>query len=463
MRRKTKTYHAVISVTVMTVLIFTSVVGYHAQPQIPLIFGCFIAGLVALWAGYSWTDILDGIVSGVSQAIEAVLILLLIGVLVGSWISSGTVPTIIYYGLKIISAKYFLFTAVLLCGLVSFVIGAWGTVGTVGLAFMGIGTALGLPAPLVAGGVITGAYFGEIVSPLSDATNLTAAVVDCNVLGLMKKTLPISLAALALAEITYLIVGLRFGDSNAVQIADNITPLIEGLDQSFVITPLALIPMLIMLVSIAFKCPAIPAMLIGSIAGIIGALTVQGADPADLFETCFSGYVGDTGVETLDALLTAGGLESMMEAVSIIIIAMGFGGLMQHTEQMEALITPIAHHVKSRGGIEALTVFSCVCMNIILPDQYLGISVPGQMLAQEYDKRGMPRLELSRALLCGGAVTSPLIPWNTCGIYCAGILNISTMEYLPYAYLSILLPIMLIVMCFVSQFKHKAENARANR
>ena len=148
MRRKTKTYHAVISVTVMTVLIFTSVVGYHAQPQIPLIFGCFIAGLVALWAGYSWTDILDGIVSGVLQAIEAVLILLLIGVLVGSWISSGTVPTIIYYGLKIISAKYFLFTAVLLCGLVSFVIGAWGTVGTVGLAFMGIGTALGLPAPL---------------------------------------------------------------------------------------------------------------------------------------------------------------------------------------------------------------------------------------------------------------------------------------------------------------------------
>ena len=201
------------------VLIFIGVVVCGAEPQIPLIFSCTIAALVALWLGHSWEEILEGMLSGIAQSLEAVMILLLIGVLIGAWIASGTVPTLIYYGLKIITPKYFLITAAFTCGLVSFAIGTWGTVGTVGLAFMSIGIALGVPSPIVAGSIITGSYLGEIISPLSDATNLTAAVVDCGIFDLMKRAMPIALVGFAISEVFYFIAGLRYGEGDASGVA----------------------------------------------------------------------------------------------------------------------------------------------------------------------------------------------------------------------------------------------------
>lgn len=454
-KKKAKFYHGLISLTSTAVLIFVGVVLCGAEPQIPLVFSCTIAALVALWLGHSWEEILEGMLSGIEQSLEAVLILLLIGVLVGTWIASGTVPALIYYGLKIITPKFFLITAALTCGIVSFAIGAWGTVGTVGLAFMSIGIALGVPASLVAGSIISGSYLGEIISPLSDATNLTAAVVDCRIFDLMKRVMPIALAGFAVVELLYFIVGLRYGGGDASGVAENIAPLLDGLDASFRISPVSLIPIAVMVVCIAIKFPAIPAVMAGILSGLLVAVTAQGMPFGDIFTIGFSGYVGQTGVELLDTLLTAGGIESMMHANSIVIIAMAFGGLMQKTGQIEALIAPLVSRVRSRGGLTALTAVSCICMNVILPDQYLAISVPGQMYAEEYDRRGMSRVDLSRALLCGGAITSPLVPWNTCGIYCSGILGIDTMHYLPYAFLGIVLPLLLIALSLGSSLTRK--------
>ncbi len=289
--------------------------------------------------------------SGIAQSLEAVMILLLIGVLIGAWIASGTVPTLIYYGLKIITPKYFLITAAFTCGLVSFAIGAWGTVGTVGLAFMSIGIALGVPSPIVAGSIITGSYLGEIISPLSDATNLTAAVVDCGIFDLMKRAMPIALVGFAISEVFYFIAGLRYGEGDASGVAENIAPLLDGLDSAFLISPVSLIPIIVMIACISIKFPAIPAVVAGIISGIIIAVTVQGMPFGDIFTIGFSGYVGYTGVALLDELLTAGGLESMMHAISIIIIAMAFGGLMQKTGQISAMIAPIVSHVKGCGGL----------------------------------------------------------------------------------------------------------------
>lgn len=204
-KKEVKFYHGLISLASTAVLIFIGVVVCGAEPQIPLIFSCTIASLLSLYLGFSWEEILHGMLSGIEQALEAVIILLLIGVLVGTWIASGTVPTLIYYGLKIITPKFFLITAAFTCGIVSFAIGAWGTVGTVGLAFMSIGVALGVPSPIVAGSIISGSYLGEIISPLSDATNLTAAVVGCEIFDLMKRAMPIALAGFAVAEVFYFV------------------------------------------------------------------------------------------------------------------------------------------------------------------------------------------------------------------------------------------------------------------
>ncbi len=393
-KKEVKFYHGLISLASTAVLIFIGVVVCGAEPQIPLIFSCTIASLLSLYLGFSWEEILHGMLSGIEQALEAVIILLLIGVLVGTWIASGTVPTLIYYGLKIITPKFFLITAAFTCGIVSFAIGAWGTVGTVGLAFMSIGVALGVPSPIVAGSIISGSYLGEIISPLSDATNLTAAVVGCEIFDLMKRAMPIALAGFAVTEVFYFVSGLRYGGGDASGVAGNIAPLLAGLDTSFRISPVSLIPILVMVVCIVIKFPAIPAVMAGVVSGLIVAVAAQGMPFGDIFTIGFSGYVGHTGVALLDELLTAGGVESMMHANSIVIIAMAYGGLMQKTGQIEALVSPLVSHVKS----------------------------------------------------CGGAITSPLVPWNTCGIYCSGILGVATMSYLPYAFLGLFLPLLLIVL-----------------
>ncbi len=459
--RKTKFVHAIISILVMIALIFVSIVIFDLDPQIPLIFGCFAAGVIAAVIGYSWTEILDGILSGIAQSLEAILILILIGMLVGVWIASGTVPTMIYYGLQLISARYFLFTSALVCGIMSYTIGAWGTVGTIGLAFMGVGIALGVPVPVVAGSIISGCYFGEVVSPLSDVTNLTAAVVGQNVFSITKKVMPLAVVAFSISELLYFFIGLQSSGLNEETITSNIQPLLTGLSELFNISLLSLLPLAIIIICIIIKFPAIPSMLIGIISAMIYAMLFQNLSIRDLFIVCSSGYISESGQTTLDSLLTAGGIGSMMETISIVIIAMAFGGLMQHTGQMAALTVPILKRVRGVAGLNVLTVSVCVAMNAVLSDQYLGISVPGQMFAEEYDKRGCSKLELSQALLCGGAVTSPLIPWNTCGIYCMTILGISAREYLPYVFLGMILPLINIAEKILHGYMIKHIKAKA--
>lgn len=459
--KETKFHHGLISIVAMAAIMLVAIVMFGAEPQIPLIFGCAVAGLVALWVGFSWDEILDGMLKGIFPSLEAILILLLIGVLVGVWIASGTVPTLIYYGLMVISAKYFLVATFAICTIVAFAIGSWGTVGTVGLAFMGIGLALGFDAPLIAGCVISGAYLGEVISPLSDATNLAAAVVSRSVFDIVRKMIPLGVIGFVVTAVIYTMIGLQNGGGDAAEVTASIQPLMESIATTFNITPVALLPLIIMIVCILIKLPAIPSMLIGSIAGMIIAIPLQGASLADLINIGFAGYVSNTGQELLDNLLTAGGLSSMLNTISIVIIAMAFGGLMQHTGQMQAFVAPMVNHIKRTGALKALTSVSCIFMNIILPDQYLGISVPGQMFGEEFKKRKISRVELGDCLLGGGAVTSPLIPWNTCGIYCSTILGVGAMAYMSSAYFCLLMPVITIIAGFVLKSHHDTEDDAA--
>lgn len=441
--------HALVTVALVVVFMFTAIVLFDADPQIPLVFSCLAAGLVALWERYTWEDILEGMIEGVTNCVEAVLILLLIGMLVAAWIAAGTVPTLIYYGLKIISVKFFVPATMLLCTIIAFAIGSWGTIGTVGIAFLGVGIVLGLPTPLVAGAIISGSYLGELISPLTDATNLSAAVVGENVFHVVRRVARPALVALVLAEVLYTVVGLHYAPAEGVDLAGTIDPLLEELAVSFRISPLTLLPMVVIAVCLLVKIPAIPSMLIGVVAGAVVAAFLQGVAPIDLFPIVYEGFVSETGDEMIDGLLTAGGMDAMLYTISIIIIAMAFGGIMQKTGQMEALVTPIVRHLPHRGTLEGMTVITCIVMNMIIPDQYLGISLPGQMYADEYDKRGISRAELGAILLGGGAVTSPIVPWNTCGIYCMTILGISATSYLPFTFYSLLLPVVFIVAGFL--------------
>jgi NhaC family Na+:H+ antiporter len=443
----------------MAAIVLVTVVGFGGEPQVALVFGCTIAGIVAAICGYSWDEILEGLVKGIVPSLEAVLILLLIGMLIGVWIAAGTVPALIYYGLLIINAQFFLVAAFVICTIVSFPIGSWGAVGTVGLAFMGIGLSLGLPAPLVAGAIVSGSYFGGNVSPLSDSDNLVAAIVNRSVFDVVRAITPSSLISFAIASIMYTVVGLQVGSGSGADVAEGIQPLLAGLSDSFAITPLALAPLVIMIACIVLKVPAIPSMMIGIVIGIIVAIPLQGENLQALMNVSFAGYESATGFEVLDNLLTAGGLSSMMNTISIIVIAMAYGGLMQSTGQMQALIEPMVSHIKRKGSLRSLTVVTCVFMNAILPDQYLGISVPGQMYAEEFDKRGVGRDDLGTCLLAGGAATSPLIPWNTCGIYCSGLLGIGALSYLTSSYFCLLLPIVTIVMGYLSSYRNNASES----
>ena len=455
--RRTRFRQAFISIASMVVLIFTCVVGFGAEPQVPLVFGTLVAGLVAAWIGYSWDEMVEGMVEGIIPSLEAILILLLIGMLVGVWIVAGTVPTMIFYGLQLISAKYFFATTALICLIVALAVGSWGALGTVGLAFMGIGLALGLPAPAVAGCIISGCYCGEIISPLSDVPNLAAGISGNEVFDLMKKTLRVALPSFALAELGFLVLGHVFTSGNVSAVSSNIAPILEGIGSVFSISPVCLVPMAVMVACIVLQLPAIPSMLLGIIAGMLVAWGVQGASLPLVIDCAFEGYLSETGNAFLDTLLSAGGMMSMTGSVTIVLIAMAFGGLMQRTGQMDALVGPFVRRIKTEGGMTALTVASCVGMNIVLPDQFLGISVPGQMFAEEYDERGISRLDLGRTLLASGAVTSPLVPWNTCGIYCSSILGIGALSYLPYVFFSILTPVYTIVVGFIHAARAKGR------
>lgn len=440
-----KIYQALVTVVLLVGVMFISLVKLDSTPQIPLLLGCLIAALVAVWAGYNWDDILDGMISGITKALEAVLILCLIGVLIGIWIASGTVPSMIYYGLQIISPQVFVPAAMLICTVVSFIIGAWGTVGTVGLALMGVGIALGIPSPLVAGCIISGSYAGEVISPLSDATNLTSAVVKEDVFDIVGRMLKPSVVFILISLVAYAFIGMRYADGDASAVTASIGPLLENIKGQFNVSIIALIPLAVMIACIIIKIPALASMMAGIIVGGVEAVALQGESLQHILNLSYYGYVCNSGNEMVDSLLSAGGMNEMLYTISTIIIAMAFGGLMQKTGQMDVLVKPIVSRIKTFGGLNALTIGTCAFVNSAIPDQYLGISLPGQMYEKTYRDRGYSGIDLSMGMRGGGAVTSVLIPWNTCGTYCFTILGISSLQYAPFAIFCFILPIGMII------------------
>jgi len=438
---------ALFPVVFLMVVLFVQIRVFEGSAHLPLILASVVAALTAGTLGHGWNEIEAGIAEGIAVALRAILILMVVGMLIGTWILSGIVPILIDYGLRLLSPGFFLFAACLVCAIVSTATGSsWTTAGTVGVALIGIGEGLGISPAMTAGAIVSGAYFGDKMSPLSDTTNLAPAVAGSELFEHIRYMTYTTLPALFLALCLYVVLG--WSAQSASLDGAKVAAIRGVLASSFHLNPLLLLAPALVIVVVALRVPALPALVGGALLGGVLALAIQGASVEQVMRVAYSGYEADTGSEMVDALLTRGGLDSMMSTVALVLCALTFGGIMERTGSLRTLANAILRLAHSTGSLVLATVASCIATNVIAPDQYLSIIVPGRMYRESYEQRRLaPRL-LSRTLEDAGTLSSPLVPWNTCGAFMSTALMVSTAAYFPYAFLNLLTPVVGVIIAY---------------
>jgi NhaC family Na+:H+ antiporter len=418
--------------------------GFEGTGHLPLVCAAAVAALVARAHGHRWPALERGIVGAIQLAMGAVLILCVIGVLMGTWIAGGVVPALIHWGLELLAPSYFLPTACAVCSAVSLVSGSsWSTAGTVGLALIGVGTALGVDPAMTAGAVVSGAYFGDKLSPMSDTTNLAPAMAGTDLFSHVRHMVWTTLPSWLIAMLLYTGLSLR---SSVTPDAGSVDAIQAAIATQFEPSILHLVPVVLVIVLVVRKVPALPSLALGAALGGVLAAALHGADLAEVLTASMKGYKSATGDAAVDELLTRGGLESMESTVLLILCAMTFGGVMESTGMLGTLAAQLLKLVRSARSLVATTVLTSVGINIIAADQYISIVVPGRMYAPAYRDQNLHPKNLSRALEDGGTLTSPLVPWNTCGAFMAATLLVPTVDYLPYAFLNYVNPV--IAICY---------------
>lgn len=439
------------------VYIFSDNASYGPN-QMALLFAASLAAVLSIPLKYTFEELLDGIVKSISSALGAILILLMIGALAGTWLISGVVPAMIYYGLDILNPTIFLVAACIVSAIVSVATGSsWSTSATIGIALMGIGQALGLNPGVVAGAVISGAYFGDKMSPLSDTTNLAPAMAGTDLFTHIRYMAKTTGPSIGLTLIIFLIWGFTIDGSSSL---GNVEVVQEAIASKFNINVfLFIIPALVIFL-IVKKMPALPALLIGTLMGAVFALIFQmdvlkeiaGGETFGIVEmyksilsAMFTQVSVSTGNAMVDNLLTSSGMEGMLSTVWLIICAMIFGGVMEENGMLKRIADSIISLAHSTGGLVASTAGTCIIFNITASDQYIAIVVPGRMFRDEFRERGLAPENLSRTLEDSGTVTSVLVPWNTCGAYQSSVLGVATTTYLPYCFFNIISPFMTVL------------------
>lgn len=457
---------ALIPISVLVLLLGTSVYLYsddssYGPNQIALLFAAAIAVLIGLKNGFKWVELEEAMVKGITISLGAVLILLMVGALIGTWLLSGTVPSLIYYGLQLINPHWFYAASCVLCAIVALSIGSsWTTAATIGVALLGVSTGLGLDQVVTAGAVISGAYFGDKLSPLSETTNLAPAVAGSNLFAHIHHMLWTTVPSFIIALIIFLVMGFNAeGIPNEGRIEE-----ISGiLLQNFNIGIEMLVPLVVLLALAIKKMPAFPAVAIGAFVGAIWALLFQQDLIASQIESgvnslvgtfklvwaaFFNGFSITTGDEKMDSLLSGGGMSGMLNTTWLIICALMFGAVMEKVGLLKVFVSGILKIAKSTGSLIASTIATCIGTNLIAADQYMAIVMPGRMFKEEYEKRGLANVNLSRTLEDGGTITSPLIPWNTCGAYMQSVLLINPLDYAMYAFFNLINPVLAVIYAY---------------
>jgi len=467
MIREAGLFTALIPVLVLIGLLSANVILFDdtlsGANQIALMLSASLAGVIAWRLGAKWNVIREKIVSTISSAMISILILLLIGSLAGTWMLSGVVPVMIYYGLDIINPSLFLFTTTIVCSIVSVATGSsWSTIATIGIALLGIGNALGINEAIVAGAIISGAYFGDKLSPLSDTTNLAPAMAGTDLFTHIRYMIYTTVPSLIISLILFIIIGFSSDYSSAI---DNVTSVKSAIDATFNTSPLLFLVPAILLTIIILKVPPLPALLVGTLLGGIFAIIFQPEIITSVSDTTGS-YIkasylavmqamfGDISLTTPDKnvneLLSTYGISDMLDTVWLILSAMVFGGIMESAGLLRRITRPIIRYAQSTGSLVASTVATCFFFNATASDQYLAIVVPGRMFRKAYEDKGLKPEVLSRTLEDSGTMTSVLIPWNTCGATQSRVLGVDTLAYAPYAFFNIISPLMSILFAYLN-------------
>lgn len=426
-----------------SILVSTRMLGSSAH--IPLLLATILAAFMALGSGYKYAELEEGMAESIKSAAQAILLMLIVGIVVGLWILGGIVPSMIYYGLQILSPSFFLVASLLMCSVISVMTGSsWTTIGTLGVALMGVGMGLGVPSAMTAGAIISGAYFGDKMSPLSETTNLAPAMAGTDVFSHVKHMAKTTLPSYVIAAILFTVLGLSFRD-HTVDPA-TINSYLDCLKSTFTISPIMLIPPICVIFMVIMKVPAIPGMIAVAFLGSIFAGVFQGASMSQIFAAAYTGFRADTGIEAVNNLLNRGGLSSMLDTIALILIALSFAGVLDRSGMINEVCAAMLKRAKTeRALLTAALLTTILCT--FTTHAYVTMVVNGRMYRDEFKKRNLHPANLSRILEDGGTLCCPLCPWSSDGVYASATLGVATGSYWMYCFLNLINPIISLICC----------------
>ncbi|MCW0481892.1 Na+/H+ antiporter NhaC [Gaoshiqia sediminis] len=467
MNREPYFVEALLPILILVLLLSLNVLFFDdtlaGSNQMALLLAATVAGIIVRRNGQKWEHTIKKVVATIGSAMPSMLILLLIGSLAGTWLISGVVPALIYYGLDMINPRLFLVTAVIVSAVVSMATGSsWSTIATIGVALLGIGKAIGMNEAVVAGAIISGSYFGDKISPLSDTTNLAPAMAGTDLFTHIRYMVYTTTPSLILTLVIFAVIGFRYDFGHAVIDVDNVKSAVDG---AFNTSPWLFLVPVVLLGIIILKVPAIPSLMIGTLMGGVFAVVFQphiiqelAGNLPNYAKASYIGFMqamfGDVAIVTPDEdvneLLSTSGMRGMLDTVWLILSAMVFGGIMEAGGLLARLTSPIIKWANSTGSLVSSTVVTCVFFNATASDQYISIVVPGRMFRKSYEDKGLKPELLSRTLEDAGTMTSVLIPWNTCGATQSRVLGVATFDYLPYCFFNLISPLMSIFFAYMN-------------
>ncbi|WP_046176316.1 Na+/H+ antiporter NhaC [Domibacillus indicus] len=421
-----------------------SILYYQVAPQIPIVIAAMAVALYGFLLGHKWKDIENSMVKSIAAGLPSVLILCMIGILVGIWVLNGTVPTMSYYGLQLLSPRFFLVSAVLICAVASIVTGSsWSAISTMGVALMGVAYGMDISPAMAAGAIVSGAIFGDKVSPLSDTTNLASATAKVDIFEHIRHMMWTAVPSMLATLVIFLFIG--FNSDFVSTDLSQIDELSQTLKEQFNLTPLTLLSPLVIIVLALRKTASLPTLTLSLFVAVLTTFyTSPGTSFGEIMNTAYAGYTAETGVESIDSLLSIGGLSGMMFGVSIILVALALGGIVQQVGIAQALIEGVAGFLHRKGNVILTTVLSCMGVNAIIGEQYLSIVLPGQMLESAYGKANLHPKNLSRTLEDAGTIFHAAVPWGITGAFIMSTLNIG-MEYALFAFICFINPVIAVL------------------
>lgn len=430
------------------------IIGQHQEPQAPLLIAFVVLMVYGRLRGFTWDTIIDGMRTGLRAGVDPLVIFLTIGVLIATWIFSGTIPTVMFWGFKIISIQFFLPTVFLVCTLVGIACGSsFTSVSTMGIAFIGIGTTLHFSPGLTACAIVSGAFCGSNISPLSGTTNLAASTGEIDIYTHIKSLLWTDLPAWFISLIFFTLMGLHPKPASL----HTINVMLDQLQNNFWISPWTMLPVILLIILAIFKVPAIPSLGLGALSAVIlGWIHNPNISINSITELIMNGFVAHTPNKNINLLLSKGGISSMLTSLALIIFALALGGLLIKFNIIGVIITKIEESVKGIVGLTISAALTCIGVNLLVGEHYLAIILPGESFKEAFDHHNLPRTALTRVLNDAGAAINAVVPWSVSGVFIAGTLRVNPLDFIPFAIFPFLVTVLCILAGFVNVIKKKA-------